>query len=104
LIFVAFKKFTVNEAAAQSFAFFVAGFETASTTLQFCLFELSLNVSLQERLRKEVDETMAKHNGKLSYEAYQEMGYLEQVISGTYTYFPSFLFLRLLYRPNGLNM
>jgi cytochrome P450 family 6 len=73
---------TMNEIAAQAFVFFAAGFETSSTTMSFCLYELSLNRHVQERVQKEIDEVLRKHGNKISYEAVQEMEYLDNVISG----------------------
>jgi hypothetical protein len=72
----------MNSLAAQVFAFFLAGFETSSTTMTFCLYELSVNPEIQERLRTEIDTVLEKHDGILSYEAVQEMTYLDKVISG----------------------
>jgi cytochrome P450 family 6 len=60
------------------------GFETSSTTMTFTLHELSLNQELQERARKNVQDVLAKHDGKITYESLSEMNYLEQCINGEY--------------------
>jgi cytochrome P450 family 6 len=72
----------MNSLAAQAFVFYVAGFETSSTTMTFCMYELSLHEDIQDRLRQEIDVVLQKHDGKLTYEAIQEMEYLDKVVSG----------------------
>jgi len=72
----------MNSLAAQVFVFFFGGFETSSTTMTFCLYELSLHQDIQDRLRQEIDVVLQKHDGKLTYEGIQEMEYLDKVVSG----------------------
>ncbi|EDW05267.2 uncharacterized protein Dmoj_GI18306, partial [Drosophila mojavensis] len=82
---------TIEEIAAQTFLFFAAGFETSSTTMGFALYELAQNVEIQNRLRQECKEVLAKYNGDLTYECIKDMQYLNQVISETlrlYTVLP----------------
>jgi hypothetical protein len=50
--------------------------------MTFCLYELSVNPDIQERLRTEIDTVLEKHDGILSYDAIQEMTYLDKVVSG----------------------
>ncbi|CAH0555970.1 unnamed protein product [Brassicogethes aeneus] len=79
---------TLNEMAAQAFVFFIAGFETSATTMTFALFEMSLNQDVQERVRQEVREVLARHNGEINYDSIMEMRYMEQVIRETLRKYP----------------
>ena len=73
---------TMNELIAQAFIFFIAGFDTSSTAIMFGLYELSVNVDIQTKLRGEINNVLQQHSGRITYEAVQEMKYLEQVIDG----------------------
>lgn len=75
------KGLTINQIAAQSFLFFAAGYETASTTMLFTLYELALNPEIQTRVRQEIRATLKKH-GEFTYEAMMDMAYLDQIING----------------------
>lgn len=79
--------FTIEKLAAQVYAFFAAGYETTATTITFCLFELAKNRQVQSKVREEVKAVLKNHDGKLSYEAIQEMKYLSQVVDGTVFYY-----------------
>lgn len=50
--------------------------------MTYCLHELSLNQEIQERARKSIQEVLARHDGKITYESLNEMTYLEQIING----------------------
>lgn len=78
----------IGELAAQVFVFYVAGFETSSSTMSYCLYELAQNQDIQDRLRSEVQSVLEQHEGKLTYEAIKDMRYLDQVISGLCPGFP----------------
>lgn len=79
---------TFNELAAQMFLFFLAGFETSSSTMTFAMYELALNPEIQKMARDEVDEVIRRHDGKLCYEAAMELNFVDQVIHGV-----NFLFM-----------
>jgi len=72
----------MNSLAAQAFVFYLGGFETSSSTMAFCLYELSLHQDIQDRLRDEIDVVLQKHDGMITYEGIQEMEYLDKVVSG----------------------
>ena len=67
---------------AQALAFLLAGFETAASTMSFALYELALHPEIQRSVRAEILQVLNKHNGKLTYDAMQDMSYLDRVLSG----------------------
>lgn len=76
------KALTLNQVTAQAFVFYLAGFETSSTTMSFCLYEIAKNPNVQRKIHEEIDCVLAKHNGKISYESVSEMKYLESCVDG----------------------
>jgi cytochrome P450 family 9 len=84
------KSWTEDELLAQSFLFFIAGFETASVLLHFVAYELALNADIQQKL---VEEILATNNElkcqNLTYEALQKMKYMDMVISEGLRKWPS---------------
>ena len=65
---------------AQTYIFLAAGFETSSTTMTNTLYELALNQEIQDKLRQEIREHLAKYNGELKYECIEDMEYLDKVL------------------------
>lgn len=51
--------------------------------MNFAMLELALAQDLQDKARKEINETLTRHDGKMTYEALMEMEYLHQVFSGS---------------------
>ncbi|KAB0800729.1 hypothetical protein PPYR_06468 [Photinus pyralis] len=79
---------TFDEAAAQAFIFFLAGFETTSATMSFAVFEMCVNLDIQERARQDVRSALRKYDNQLTYECLTEMPYLDTVISETLRKYP----------------
>jgi cytochrome P450 family 9 len=71
-----------DDLTAQVFVFFLAGFETASTLLSFATHQLAVHPDVQSRLQEEIDMTLNKDGGNLTYEAVHGMKYLDMVVSG----------------------
>lgn len=71
---------------SQAAIFFVAGRESSVTTICFALYQLARHPDIQKRLRKEIQETI-KTQG-LTYESFQNMKYLHQVLCETLRLYP----------------
>jgi cytochrome P450 family 6 len=82
ITFLTISEVTMDVIAAQAFVFFVAGFETSSTTMMFCLYEMALHPDMQERLQAEIDSVTQQHDGNITYESILGMQYLDKVVSG----------------------
>ena len=61
--------------------FYLAGFETSSTTATHCLYELAKNQEIQDKVHEEIKNKLEEH-GDLSYECLNEMSYLHKVVCG----------------------
>nr|CAD7403843.1 unnamed protein product [Timema cristinae] len=82
-----------DDFVAQAFVFLAAGFETSSTTTTFALYELALNLDIQNKLRHEIITVLVKHDRKVTYDAMMEMNYLDMVVSETLRKYPALPFL-----------
>ncbi|XP_011705277.1 PREDICTED: probable cytochrome P450 6a13 [Wasmannia auropunctata] len=77
----------MKEATAQSYIFFLAGFETSSTTMTYALYEMAQHQDIQDKVCEEIDEVLAKYDD-LTYDAVNEMPYLHKVINETMRKYP----------------
>lgn len=66
---------------SQAVTFYFAGYETTTNLISFTLTELAYHPDMQERLRGEILERIHAH-GDVTYEAIQDMKYLDMVVSG----------------------
>ncbi|KAJ9594231.1 hypothetical protein L9F63_014391 [Diploptera punctata] len=73
---------------AQAFAIFAGGFETSSSATTFMMYELAKQPEIQKRLREEICQVLQKHNNQVTYEAIQEMKYLDMVLYETLRKYP----------------
>lgn len=76
---------TTHEIATLTFDFLSAGYADVTSTLSYCLYELSLpeNQHIQERARREIESVLEKQQEKgLTYEALDEMDYCKAIVNG----------------------
>ncbi|XP_059477802.1 cytochrome P450 6a2-like [Neocloeon triangulifer] len=79
---------TDDDIVAQAVVFFIAGFETSSSMLTFGIMEMARHPDVQQRARDNIEEVLSRHGGKLSYQALQEMTYLDWIIQEALRMFP----------------
>ncbi|EGI65437.1 Cytochrome P450 6k1 [Acromyrmex echinatior] len=80
--------FDGDDLLAQAASFFSAGFETSSTTTTFALYELAMQLEIQNTLRQEIFEALKKSNGKITYDMVWSLPYLDMVMSETLRMYP----------------
>lgn len=66
---------------------FAAGFETVSTTVSYCLYELALNKPIQDRVRQEIQFKLSKNEGQINHGFLMDLNYLDMVIAGYFFFF-----------------
>ncbi|XP_046627597.1 probable cytochrome P450 6a14 [Neodiprion virginianus] len=81
------QKITMDEGAAQAFVFWVGGFDTSSSTVTHCLYELALNQELQEKTAAEIIRVLEEY-GDVTYESIRAMPHLHKVVSETLRKYP----------------
>ncbi|KAG4078613.1 hypothetical protein HA402_008470 [Bradysia odoriphaga] len=84
------KQMSVEEMTAHAYLIFIGGFESSSTTMSFCAYELARNPEVQQKAYEDIVDTLAKHDGQLTYESLNDMKYLEQCIEETLRVHPPF--------------
>nr|QCY41329.1 cytochrome P450 6PZ1 [Phenacoccus solenopsis] len=74
--------------AAQCFVFFIAGFETSSTTLGFLLLELAQNEEIQNKVRDEIRAVLENNDNELTYDSMKQMTYTDMAIAEALRKYP----------------
>ncbi|KAH8277279.1 hypothetical protein KR026_008649 [Drosophila bipectinata] len=82
------KAISLEAITAQAFIFYIAGQETTGSTASFTIYELAQYPEHLKRLQAEVDETLAKNDGKITYDALQKMEFLELCLQETLRKYP----------------
>ncbi|GAB0099406.1 hypothetical protein DMENIID0001_152620 [Sergentomyia squamirostris] len=79
---------TINEITAQAAIFFFAGFETSSSVMSFCLYELAKLPDLQDKVYQEIKQVLDENNGEYSYESLKKMKSLERCMHESMRIYP----------------
>ncbi|NP_001165939.1 cytochrome P450 6AS33 [Nasonia vitripennis] len=87
-------EFTDSLLTAQALVFFIAGFETSSTTISNALYELAFHQDEQDKLREEIISELKKNENKLTYESIKSMKYLDKVVKESLRKYPPGSILR----------
>lgn len=74
------KELTIQDITAQAFVFFFGGFESTSTLMCFAAYEVGVNRDIQTRLQEEIDQVLENCEGEVTYEAVNNMKYLDAII------------------------
>lgn len=86
------RKLTETEIVAQCILFFLAGFETTASTLNYIFFEFSQNIAIQNRLKDELDQALADVDPSDSERVYEvimnEVPYLDACVKETLRKYP----------------
>lgn len=69
---------------AHVFSLYTDSTETSAHTISYMLYEMALNLGVQNKLRNEIETVKAKYDGILTYEALQDLTYFDCVLNGTY--------------------
>ncbi|EFA12854.2 cytochrome P450 6j1 [Tribolium castaneum] len=77
---------------SQALMFFVAGFETTSSTMGFALYEFARNPDIQDKIRNEIKDISDKY-GDIKYDSLKEMEYLDMCVKEVLRKYPVVPFL-----------
>ncbi|KYM96123.1 PREDICTED: cytochrome P450 9e2-like [Cyphomyrmex costatus] len=87
------RKLDIDDMTAQAFIFFFAGFHTSSTVMCFVAHEIAANPEVQIKLQQEIDKILNESDKEVSYEAINQLEYLDAVINEALRLYPPVAFL-----------
>ncbi|KAK9501869.1 hypothetical protein O3M35_012514 [Rhynocoris fuscipes] len=81
-------EFTDDVMVGNAYTFLKAGFENTAVNTLLTLYELSKNLEIQEKVRKEIQKHVEENGGTLTFQALRKMVYLEQCVKETLRKYP----------------
>lgn len=79
---------TIESCTAQAFAFYVAGMDSTSNTISYCIYELSKCPQWMEKVQREVDNLMKKGTRGIQYDDLMALKHLGMAITETMRMYP----------------
>lgn len=80
------EEFTMNEVAANLFLFVIAGYETTSMTITYCMYEIAKNPAVMLKVQQEINELKDE---QFSYEKLNNLKYLDNCVMEALRKYPS---------------
>ncbi|XP_037037363.1 probable cytochrome P450 6d4 isoform X2 [Bradysia coprophila] len=77
------KTLTIEQVAAQTFGFYLAGFGTTASTISFCLFEIAKNPDIQQKVYEEIDNVFAGKDEQFTFDSLKKLEYLDACVDET---------------------
>lgn len=87
--------FTINDVAAHSFIFVLAGYETTTATISYCLHELAKHPEALKKVEMEINDLVDE---EFSYKKIQKLKYLDNCLNETLRKYPVIPFLNRVCR------
>jgi len=82
------KGLTHREIIGNSFIMLIAGYDTTTQSLNFLLYHLATSPDVQEKLREEIQASVERHEGKITYDTINDVKYLNQCINESLRMYP----------------
>lgn len=83
------KSMTYEEIAGQVFIFYIAGSESSSSAIAYTLYELTQNEDLMKRAQEDVEESLKKHEGEMTYDSIMDMKFIDLCVKETLRKYPA---------------
>lgn len=74
--------FTDRDVMTHLGGLYTDGVATSALVLHYILYELAVHQHIQEELSREIEDGLEKNGGEITYEAMQEMKYLDAIMNG----------------------
>lgn len=73
---------TNEDITVQDLLYFCYKYQAISISMCYLIYELAINQNVQNKLRKEIDNSKEIHGSQITYEVLNDVTYLDMVILG----------------------